>query len=113
MSRENPTFVRRASFAAAPWPCLLLASCLAAPRSGEQLAHADDPVVIEGVVEHADQPVVIEGYDHVARRYDWQHGILTARSDQRGRRMLVASLICPLRRSWPASPGSRPFEGTL
>jgi len=28
-------------------------------------------------------------YDRVARRYDFQHGFLTVRSDQRGRRLLV------------------------
>jgi ubiquinone/menaquinone biosynthesis C-methylase UbiE len=28
-------------------------------------------------------------YDRVARRYDWQHTVLTARSDQRGRILLV------------------------
>lgn len=28
-------------------------------------------------------------YTHLAERYDWQHAILTARSDQRGRELLV------------------------
>ena len=32
-------------------------------------------------------------YDRVARRYDFQHGFLTARSDQRGRRLLVRRAV--------------------
>jgi len=32
-------------------------------------------------------------YDRVARRYDFQHSILTARSDQRGRRLLVDKAV--------------------
>jgi len=32
-------------------------------------------------------------YDRVARRYDWQHGLLTARSDQRGRVLLVDKAV--------------------
>jgi len=32
-------------------------------------------------------------YDRVARRYDWQHGFLTAHSDQRGRELLVENAV--------------------
>jgi ubiquinone/menaquinone biosynthesis C-methylase UbiE len=32
-------------------------------------------------------------YDRVARRYDFQHGLLTARSDQRGRRLVVEGAV--------------------
>jgi len=32
-------------------------------------------------------------YDRVARRYDFQHAFLTARSDQRGRKLLVAEAV--------------------
>jgi ubiquinone/menaquinone biosynthesis C-methylase UbiE len=34
-------------------------------------------------------------YDRVARRYDFQHGFLTLKSDQRGRRMVVEKTIQP------------------
>jgi len=34
-------------------------------------------------------------YDHVAGRYDFLHGLLTARSDQRGRRLLVENAVSP------------------
>ena len=34
-------------------------------------------------------------YAHLARRYDVQHALLTARSDQRGRKLLVASAVKP------------------
>ena len=32
-------------------------------------------------------------YNQVARRYDFQHGFLTARSDERGRRMVVMKTV--------------------
>lgn len=47
----------------------LLAGCLAAPRGGQELSHADEPLVLEGVVERADQAVTVEGFDHAARRW--------------------------------------------
>ena len=34
-------------------------------------------------------------YDRVAGRYDFQHGFLTARSDQRGRRLVVEKCVTP------------------
>jgi ubiquinone/menaquinone biosynthesis C-methylase UbiE len=34
-------------------------------------------------------------YDCVAKRYDFQHAILTARSDQRGRKLLVEKAVAP------------------
>ena len=36
-----------------------------------------------------------EVYNHAAWRYDWQHGFLTAFSDQRGRRCLVREAVRP------------------
>jgi ubiquinone/menaquinone biosynthesis C-methylase UbiE len=32
-------------------------------------------------------------YGHLARRYDWQHALITARADQRGRRLLVENAV--------------------
>ena len=34
-------------------------------------------------------------YDHAASRYDWQHAILTAGSDNRGRRWLINKTVGP------------------
>jgi len=34
-------------------------------------------------------------YDQVAKRYDFQHSLLTARSDQRGRKLLVEKTVGP------------------
>ncbi len=34
-------------------------------------------------------------YDRVAGHYDWQHAFLTARSDQRGRRLVVERTLLP------------------
>jgi len=47
----------------------VLTSCLASPRSGDQLAHADDTLRVEGTVEHADQAVQVEVYDHRHARW--------------------------------------------
>jgi ubiquinone/menaquinone biosynthesis C-methylase UbiE len=38
-------------------------------------------------------PDLLRVYDRVAPRYDAQHGLLTARSDQRGRRLLVETAV--------------------
>jgi len=38
---------------------------------------------------------LITVYDQVANRYDVQHGLLTGRSDQRGRRLLVEHAVNP------------------
>ena len=40
-------------------------------------------------------------YDRAARRYDWQHGLATLKSDQRGRRMVV---------EWGVSPGDHVLD---
>lgn len=73
MTRDHrPATVCRALARAALGTSLcasLLTGCLAAPRGGDELAHADDPLVVEGVVERGDQPVVVEGFDHAARRW--------------------------------------------
>ncbi len=34
-------------------------------------------------------------YNHIAKRYDFQHAIITAKSDQRGRRMVVERTVQP------------------
>ena len=34
-------------------------------------------------------------YDHVAKRYDFQHSVFTAGSDQRGRKILVEKSVKP------------------
>ena len=34
-------------------------------------------------------------YSRIAQRYDWQHGLITAKSDQRGRRMVVDQTVRP------------------
>jgi ubiquinone/menaquinone biosynthesis C-methylase UbiE len=34
-------------------------------------------------------------YSRIAHRYDWQHGFITAKSDQRGRRMVVEQTVRP------------------
>jgi ubiquinone/menaquinone biosynthesis C-methylase UbiE len=38
-------------------------------------------------------PTLVRVYDRVAARYDLQHGLLTGRSDQRGRRLVVARAV--------------------
>lgn len=45
----------------------------------------------EAVNRHKLQSV----YDHVAGRYDFQHGFFTAGSDQRGRKMVVEKTVAP------------------
>jgi ubiquinone/menaquinone biosynthesis C-methylase UbiE len=42
-----------------------------------------------------DQPTLKAIYDRVARRYDLQHALSTARSDQRGREILVEETVRP------------------
>ena len=32
-------------------------------------------------------------YGHIARRYDFQHGLITFRADQKGRRILVKNSV--------------------
>ena len=32
-------------------------------------------------------------YGNIAKRYDFQHGLITARADQRGRRILVENAV--------------------
>ena len=43
------------------------------------------------------EPLTIEKlkdvYGHIAKRYDFQHGLITARADQKGRRLLVENAI--------------------
>jgi ubiquinone/menaquinone biosynthesis C-methylase UbiE len=34
-------------------------------------------------------------YDRIAKRYDFQHGLITARSDQRGRNLVVEKSVLP------------------
>jgi demethylmenaquinone methyltransferase/2-methoxy-6-polyprenyl-1,4-benzoquinol methylase len=45
-------------------------------------------------------------YDDAASRYDWQHGVLTAFSDQRGRRRLVQEAVRPGDRVLDAGGGT-------
>lgn len=45
-------------------------------------------------------------YEHAAWRYDWQHGLLTAFSDQRGRRQLVDRTVGPGDRVLDAGGGT-------
>jgi demethylmenaquinone methyltransferase/2-methoxy-6-polyprenyl-1,4-benzoquinol methylase len=45
-------------------------------------------------------------YNQVARRYDFQHGFLTARSDERGRRLVVMKTVRQGDRVLDAGPGT-------
>jgi len=45
-------------------------------------------------------------YSQIARRYDFQHGLITAKSDQRGRCMLVEHCVCSGDRILDAGAGT-------
>ncbi len=47
------------------------------------------------MIRGLDKIKLIQIYDRVARHYDYQHAFLTARSDQKGRRVVVAKTVHP------------------